>query len=75
MSQLIGDIHDQLNKMKVSTGLFDGIGNWESYLRDVIRILGLILVLCFSFIMMRVPFVVHHDPPGAIPRAPGLTPG
>ena len=49
VSQLIGDIHDQLNKIKISTNLFDRIGHWGSYLRDVIIILGLILTYVYLF--------------------------
>lgn len=51
VSHFIGDIHDQFKKSKLSTGLFDGIGNWGSYLRDVITIWSLIFVLCLFFCM------------------------
>ena len=51
VSQLIKDICDQLNKLKIFTDLYDKIGNWGSYLRDMIIIWGLILVLCSSFWM------------------------
>ena len=72
-------ICDQLNEVERSTGVFDGLGIWGSYLVGVIMILSLILVCAYLLhTLMHVPpaVVTPHCPcPSHVSQAPGPTPG
>ena len=53
ISQLISDIRAQLDKIRVSPGLFDWLGNWGQYFRDAVLLIEIIVGFCLFLYVCR----------------------
>ena len=53
VSQSIKDIRAQLDKIRVSPGLFDWLGNWGQYFRDAVLLIEIIVGFCLFLYVCR----------------------